>query len=220
MEIEQIARILIIIHAGFGGIALIAGAISLIVKKGNRIHKKSGRIFYYSMLTSALMSLIISFMPNHKSPFLFCIGLFSAYFIIGGYRSLEFKRKDVSLKYDKVISYSILLVGIVMIAYPIIFEGKANIVLLVFGLFSLLFGAVDLIIYRNKNRTKKYWLQLHLSKMISGYVSAVTAFVVVNQFIPGIWAWFTPAIFGNLYLTFWLIKLSKNKTVANTVYKK
>ena len=217
MEIEQIARILIFIHAGFGGIALISGAISLLTKKGNNLHKKSGKVFFYTMLISVLMSLIIAVIPNHKSSFLFFIGLFSLYFIIGGYRSLKFKKKDISIRFDNILAYSIIVTGIIMIIYPIILENVINTVLLVFGIIALIFGIIDFLLLKNKDKLRKNWLKIHLSKMISGYVAAMTAFVVVNQWIPGVWAWFTPGIFGTTYMIYWLKKLNKKKPVANKV---
>lgn len=210
MEIEKITGILIFAHAFFGSLALISGAISLLVKKGNRIHKKAGKVFYYTMLFSAVLALIISMMPNHHNSFLFCIGLFSSYFIIGGNRSLSFNKENKSFLIDKIIAYLIILIGITMISYPIILNGEVRTVLLVFGIISIVFGTIDLFLFNNPDRTKRNWLKIHLSKMISGYVAAFTAFVVVNQFIPGIWAWFTPGIFGIVYLIFWMNKLKNN----------
>ena len=49
---EETIQILIYIHAGFGGIALLSGLLSLIAKKGKEIHKKSGLIFFYSCYTN------------------------------------------------------------------------------------------------------------------------------------------------------------------------
>ena len=77
MELEKFIQILIIIHASFGGIALLAGGIALIVKKGRKVHKKSGIIFFYTMLASAIVAFVISVLPNHHSPFLFSIGILS-----------------------------------------------------------------------------------------------------------------------------------------------
>jgi len=219
METEKIAEILIYIHAGFGGIALLTGGIALIVKKGNNIHKKSGKIFYYSMLLSALISFVVSTLPNHKSPFLFSIGLFSSYFLISGLRSLNYKKKEFNLKIDKIIAYLIMITGIVMILYPIILYSKLNIILTVFGIIGIVFGLRDLKLFKELKRLRKNWLKLHLGKMTGGYIAAVSAFFVVNQILPGIWNWFVPAIIGSGYITYWMIKLNKKKPVANTVYK-
>ena len=219
MEIEKIAEILIYyIHAPLGGIALLTGGISLIVKKGNNVHKKSGKIFFFSMLFSAISAFIISVLANHESPFLFSIGLFSTYFLISGLRSLKFKQKEFQLKTDKIIAYLITLTGIAMILYPVLLFSKLNIILTVFGVVGIVFGLRDLKLFKDIKRLKKNWLKLHLGKMTGGYIAAVSAFFVVNQILPGIWNWFIPGIIGSGYITYWMIKLNKKKKpVANKV---
>lgn len=209
MEIEKTTQILIYIHAILGAIALIAGGIALSIKKGNTIHKKAGKVFFYTMLLSALIALFIAVMPRHESPFLFSIGLFSSYFIISGYRSLRFKQPSVDLKFDKLLAYFIILTGSVMIVYPIIFEGNPNIVLLVFGIVGLIFGIRDILHFRDKAQLRKKWLPSHLGKMTGGYIAAVTAFFVVNQFLPGVWNWFVPGVIGSAYIAYWTRKVTK-----------
>jgi uncharacterized membrane protein len=216
MEIEKIAELLIYyVHAPLGGIALLVGGISLIAKKGNRIHKKSGKIFFYTMLISAIAAFIISILPNHESPFLFSIGLFSTYFLISGLRGLNFKQKEFELRVDKIIAYLIILTGLSMIIYPIILFSKLNIILTVFGLVGIVFGLRDLKLYKDIKRLRKSWLKLHLGKMTGGYIAAVSAFFVVNQILPGIWNWFVPGIIGSGYITYWMMKLNKKNPVVN-----
>ncbi|MDC3132630.1 DUF2306 domain-containing protein [Flavobacteriaceae bacterium] len=219
MEIEKIAEILIYyIHAPLGGIALLTGGISLMVKKGNNVHKKSGKIFFFSMLFSAISAFIISVLPNHESPFLFSIGLFSSYFLISGLRSLKFKQKEFQIKTDRIIAYLITLTGIAMILYPVLLFSKLNIILTVFGVVGIVFGSRDLKLFKDIKRLKKNWLKLHLGKMTGGYIAAVSAFFVVNQILPGIWNWFIPGIIGSGYITYWMIKINKKKKpVANKV---
>ena len=218
MEIEKLAEILIYyIHAPLGAVALLTGGISLIAKKGSNAHKKSGKIFFFSMLFSAISAFIISVLPNHESPFLFSIGLFSTYFLVSGLRSLRFKQKEFELKTDKIIAYLIILTGISMILYPIVLYSKLNIILTVFGVVGIVFGLRDLKLFQDIQRIKKNWLKLHLGKMTGGYIAAVSAFFVVNQILPGIWNWFVPGIIGSGYITYWMIKLNKKKPVANKV---
>jgi uncharacterized membrane protein len=117
---EQTIKILIYIHAAFGGIALLAGLVSIIAKKGLAIHKKSGIVFFYTMLVSAVTAMIVAFLPNHESPFLFAVGIFSLYFILTGKRSLRFKYKNPNLQTDKWISRMMIITGILMIFLTII----------------------------------------------------------------------------------------------------
>ncbi|MEK9613153.1 MAG: DUF2306 domain-containing protein [Flavobacteriaceae bacterium] len=210
MEIETLATILTLyIHAPSGGVALLSGAIALIAIKGSLIHKQSGRLFFYSMLISAIAAFVISVLPNHESPFLFSIGLFSTYFLISGLRSLRFKQREYHLKTDKIIAYLIILIGLCMFIYPVLIFGKINIVFGVFGWVGLGFGYRDLKIFKEPERLRKSWLKLHLGKMTGGYIAAVSAFFVVNQILPELWNWFAPGVLGSLYISYWIRKQNK-----------
>lgn len=212
-------QILIYTHAFFGGITLLSGLVSIVSKKGNKIHRKSGMTFYYSMLFSALTALVISVLPKHESPFLFSIGIFSSYFILTGKRALNFKTDIENLKMDKIISWTMLFTGLVMILYNPIFNNKINIILTVFGLVGLIFSIRDIVLYIDIKKMKKGWLKLHLGKMIGGYISATTAFVVVNNFFPSFYGWFIPGIFGGIYITYWMMKLNEKPTANSGLAK-
>lgn len=214
MSPEELIKYLIWLHAGLGGVALISGAIALVVKKGSKAHKKSGKVFYYAMILSATLAFIVSLLPNHESPFLFSIGVFSLYFLLSGYRSLKFKRQTLELKPDKMLAYGIVLTGLIMILYPVVLYGQPNIILLVFGIAGIVFGLRDLQSFRNPKELKKKWLKLHLGKMTGGYIAAVSAFFVVNEILPGIWNWFVPSIFGTAYIAYWIRKLNKTRNVT------
>lgn len=216
---EKPIQILIYTHAFFGGIALLSGFISIVTKKGKFIHRKSGKLFYYSMLFSALTALIISVLPKHESPFLFSIGIFSFYFILTGKRALNFKTYNGNLIIDKIISWAMIFTGVFMILYNPIFNSKINIILTVFGLLGLIFSVRDLILFKDIKRLKKSWLKLHLGKMIGGYISATIAFVVVNNFFPSFYGWFIPGIIGGIYITYWMMKLNKKPTVDISLIK-
>lgn len=208
---EHVIQIFIIIHAAFGGIALLAGFISIVAKKGRKIHKKSGLVFYYAMLTSAIMAILISVLPEHESPFLFAVGIFSMYFVLTGYRALRFKSKNVNLQVDKWISGIMVFTGILMIVLPLILEKSVNIVLLVFAVIGIVFSVRDLTRFKSPEKLKKAWLKLHLGKMTGGYIASVTAFVIVNEFFPSIYGWFVPGIIGGIFITYWIRKINNKK---------
>lgn len=215
-KMEKTIQILIYVHAAFGGIALLAGLISIIAKKGKTIHRKFGLVFFYSMLLSGIIAMIVAVLPNHESPFLFAVGIFSLYFVLTGNRALNFKRKNPDLKIDKLISIVMIVTGILMILLPIILTKQINIILTVFAIVGILFSMKDLQLFKNPERLRKGWLKLHLGKMLGGYISATTAFVVVNEFFPSFYGWFIPGIIGGFIITYWSRKLNK-KTVTNKV---
>ena len=213
---EKTIQILIYIHAAFGALALLAGLVSIIAKKGKNIHRKFGLIFFYSMMLSGIIAMIVAVLPNHESPFLFAVGIFSLYFVLTGNRALNFKRKNPDLKIDKLISIIMITTGVLMILLPIILTKSINIVLVVYAIVGIIFSVSDLILFRNPRRLRKGWLKLHLGKMLGGYISATTAFVIVNQFFPSFYGWFIPGIVGGFIIAYWMRKMNK-RTVANTV---
>lgn len=204
---EKTIQILIYIHAAFGGFALLAGSVSIIAKKGRNIHKKSGLIFFYSMIISGIIAMIVAILPNHESPFLFAVGIFSLYFVLTGNRALNFNRKNPNLKMDKLISAIMITTGILMISLPIVLTKSINIILVVFAIVGIFFSVRDLILFKNPEQLRKRWLKLHLGKMIGGYIAAATAFIVVNEFFPSIYGWFIPGIVGGFIIAYWLRKL-------------
>ena len=212
---EKTIQILIYIHAAFGGLSLLAGFISMVEEKGKTTHKTSGLVFFYSMMLSGISAMIVAVLPNHESPFLFAVGIFSLYFVITGNRALSFKAKNPNLKIDKLISITMIITGVLMILLPIILTKSLNIVLTVFAIIGIAFSIRDLLLFRNLEQLRKGWLKLHLGKMIGGYISATTAFVVVNEFFPSIYGWFVPGIIGGLVIAYWMRKLKKKQLPTN-----
>lgn len=208
---NEIIPYLIFIHAAFGGVALISGGVALSSKKGGKWHKRSGKLFFISMLISAMLSLIVALSPHHENPFLFSIGIFSSYLLISGYRSLRFKTSVEEIGMDKLISYIVIFTGLAMVLVPVIFQQKINIVLSIFGIIGVAFGIRDLVLFQNLKQLKKSWLKLHLGKMTGGYISAITAFLVVNNVFSGMINWLLPTILGTAFITFWMIKITPKK---------
>ena len=215
---EAAIQVLIYIHAAFGSIALLTGLVAVIARKGKTIHKKFGLVFYYTMILSGTSAMLIAVLPNHENPFLFAVGIFSLYFVLTGYRALRFKRKASDLKIDKAIALVMLFTGVLMIVLPVVLLGSINIVLGVFGIVGIIFSIKDLRLFKEPKRLRSLWLKLHLGKMLGGYIAASTAFVVVNQFIPGVYAWFAPGIIGSVIIVYWNKKINK-KPMANSKFK-
>jgi len=201
--------IIILIHAALGGIALLAGTIAILSKKGGRFHKRSGILFYYSLLVSVVMSLLIAVLPGHESPFLFSIGIFSIYFILIGKRALSYPKNGISITVDKVLIIVLFFTGLIMLLYPLLLYKELNIILAVFGSVSIVISILDWIVITNDKRRQNEWLIIHASRITGGYIASVTAFMVVNNMLPGVWDWFLAGIVGSLYIMYWVVKLKR-----------
>ena len=215
---EKYIQYLIFIHVTLGGVALISGTVALIVKKGKKIHKQFGNIFYYTMMGSVTLSLFISLLPKHESPFLFSIGLFSIYLLIGGHRSLKFKDSKHKIKYDRWIARAMIIIGFAMVIYGWAKDNSLNMVLIFFGVGGIFLGARDLILFYKPEQAKKRWIIAHLTKMTGGYIASVTAFFVVNDLLPGTLSWYVPTIVGTVFITYQTRKFKSKKDIKTFFY--
>jgi uncharacterized membrane protein len=212
---ENIVRLLIYVHAALGGIALLSGSVALATPKGNRLHKKTGIIFYYTMLSAALLALFISVQPNHVSYFLFVIGIFSAYMILSGKRILKLKLMYKGMKPSQshyVLPVTMLVVGIAMIAFGLYLKSSGDnngIVMMVFGGIGSVMSVGDIRMLRSTPTDRLFWLYQHISKMTGGYIAAFTAFLVVNEVLPGLWGWLSPTVAGTLYIIYHQVRFRK-----------
>ncbi|OUL60601.1 hypothetical protein [Flavobacterium sp. AJR] len=212
---ELTIKILIYIHAFFGGIGLITGIGSVIVKKGKPLHRKTGKLFSIGMLTSSILSLIVCCFPKHHNIFLFLIGLFTIYLVISGNRALTFKNKAKADLTDKITSGTMLFFSVIMISLGIYCQLNSienGILFTFFGGFGFYMTVKDFIYFRNLSEKNKGWLSKHIGKMIGALIASITAFIVAGLGIGNIITWITPSIIGTLYIIYWNRKL-KSKTV-------
>ncbi|WP_339708877.1 hypothetical protein [uncultured Kriegella sp.] len=215
---EETITILIYIHAFLGGIGLLTGTGSAIVKKGGKSHKKMGTVFSYAMIASSLISLVIARMPNHENLFLFLIGIFTIYMVLAGNRALTFKnkRKEKADILDLTISGIMLTASIGMFAIGLIGlfqKNETSILYLFFGVFGALLTIKDFQMFMSFSQNKNMWLKNHLGRMIGALIASFTAFLVAGLHISTLFVWLAPTILGTLYIVYWKRKL-KVKPVA------
>lgn len=213
---ENLVKIIIYIHAFFGGIGLISGTVVMVIKKGNAIHKKMGKVFSVGMLVSSILSLVICAFPHHHNSFLLMIGIFTIYMILMGNRILKYKRKNYENKLDKIISGTMFLISIVMIIYgllPLFSNHGIGILFLIFGFLGGFMSYRDFVLYNNPENYKK-WTMNHVGKMVGAYIASVTAFLVAGAGFGGnIYFWIVPSVIGTIYIFSWSKKLNKKVAV-------
>lgn len=216
---EPAIKILIYIHAFFGGIGLITGIGSIVVKKGGKLHKRMGKLFSIGMITSSLISLLICWMPKHQNIFLFLIGLFTIYLVISGNRALSFKTKPKADLTDKIISGTMLFFSVIMISiglYCQLSNITNGILFTFFGGFGLFMTVKDLIFFKNFSETNRNWLSKHIGKMMGALIASITAYIVAGLGIGSLIAWIMPSILGTFYIIYWNRKIEpRAKSIIN-----
>lgn len=217
---KDVFAILITIHIAGGTIGLVSGTIAACVLKGKRIHLISGKIFFYSMLVTALAALVISNLPGHYNIFLFAVGGFTLYLNCSGYRIVWLKRNAISSSnHYSVIDYAIAFLAMIFGFFLIFLSINAttdrnaiNIVPLVFGSICLVFSVMDTFKLIGKKPIKDYWITSHISKMMGTMIAAYTAFLVVNIHLKQNWiVWLLPTVVGSFFISFFIRKYAPKK---------
>lgn len=207
---ETAITIAIYIHAFFGGIGLLSGTLSLVTKKGSRVHRKSGKFFTVGMLVSSGLSLPVACMPGHYNPFLLLIGLFTIYMVLVGNRTLRFKsRKAEVSKTDWAITISMAVIAVLMIVSGVLEIFGNQFLFIFFGILGIALCFQDYQFLKNPSRTKTAWLTQHIGKITGAYIASVTAFLVAGMRIPGFWVWILPSIIGNTFIIYYIIKVKR-----------
>jgi len=74
-------HVLLPIHIAAGGLAIVLGAVALIVKKGGTIHRRSGMLFVYAMLVMGFSASILGFLKSPTDSNVRA-GFMTAYFVV------------------------------------------------------------------------------------------------------------------------------------------
>lgn len=213
---EFLIKILIYIHAFFGGLGLLSGVASLYFRKGRTKHRNSGQIFSFSMLISSGLSLVIAVLPNHQNTFLFLIGLFTIYLILSGNRALSFRdsNKLSANTTDKVISGSMCIIALIMLivaTFKWVAEHEDAIFFLFFGAIGLFLAISDFRNYKLYRFQKIAWLKSHIGRMVGALIAAFTAFLVTGLQRNDMIFWIAPTFIGIIIITYWTKKVSKKR---------
>ena len=207
----RLVNAFIVEHVVLGSIAFFVGAVALISRKGSALHKLYGQLFYGLMTASCVLTLIVASMPFHISFSMFQISVMSLYFLIGGKRSLQFRKSDHQFLVDKILAYVVIVVSLYVMLYSVVLDGTFYPLRTVFGVVGCGFALVDLFLFKKIKNIQKHWLSFHLSKMTAGYTTAVTGFFVAQNILGGYYNWFTPTVVCLFFIFYSIFKLNKNK---------
>jgi len=202
---NSIVQILLIIHAVTGGIALISGLFAIFAKKGQKLHLKSGLIYYWSMMLVVITGLIVGAYKGNL--FISTIAVFSFYMVFTGRRILGSKKALNLAWIDWFFTSLAISIGMLMLGLGIYlftqngFQGAAP-MLLVFGFFLLWMGLEDFKLMKKGAIEKGQFLLKHISRMGGSYIATSTAFLVVNiDFHPQWIVWLLPTVIGTPMIT-------------------
>ena len=228
--LEFIQTVLVIAHIAAGTTALVVAPVAMVVRKGGKAHRRWGLVFFWAMFVIFVSAVaLLAFRPN---VFLFIISILSFYAVFSGTRSLRRKRPEKGQRatwLDWLGAVVALFAGLSFIFWgtlPLLGLTRGDVPLsfsilgIAFGLFLTQMAWTDLRSFVIPPQDRNWWWFYHMDRLLSGYIAAVTAFMVQNvgPLLPaGLeWTvWAAPGVVGGMLISRW-IGHYKRKFAAHT----
>jgi uncharacterized membrane protein len=205
---EILYKIFLFLHILGGFTSLVIMLVPMLSKKGGKIHKLTGEIFFWSMMLTTNAALLISIYNSNY--FLFFISVFSFYLTYAGKRIIRIIKNHFISLADKIIFFISSVICIVMLVYAF---NCFDFILIIFGLIFLLLLKDSFLFFRYMEKQKKQkYILLHLRFIIAACIATVTAFLVVNFKIQQGWLlWLSPTFAGTIFIIYLSKKCGQSK---------
>ena len=196
-----VADPILLIHILAGVVALLAGFVAIVTRKGGPRHNRAGKIYGLTMAIVAVTALPLSLWTDNW--FLFAIAVFTGYLVAAGYRIVLRRRSaiDSPTVPDYALHSTMVVTGVAMVG----FGGYGAVtgvvdlgpVLAVFGLIGGALAVRELGQFRISPSARTPWLQRHIAFMGGAYIATVTATITVNlTMVPALVRWLGPTAVG------------------------
>jgi hypothetical protein len=207
---------LTVLHVVFGTVALAAVPLALAVRKGGKWHRIAGIVFTVSMFAVLFSAGFLWQAKGHL--FLVPLAAVTAYLIFNAWRVIARRRRKRPDPIDDNVD-RLAAIAAIAAAIATAYRGvTANTPLLKsiapalvgIGGIGICFGLNELIGF-TAPRTRPGWQFAHLSAMIASYISATTAFLVINaHHVPMIFRWLVPSSIGAAAIVAFSLNVLRN----------
>lgn len=195
-------KIILFAHVVFATLALISGAMAIILKRNTPRHKPIGRLYFWCMTGVFVTATFISVVKNLQ--FLFLIGIFTYYATITAYRALKLKNLHKGQRpgrTDWLIECIAGLTFLCMVVFAVLVYLQSGnteaIIPFVFGMLGLWGVYRNVTVFIKGPAETMYWLKKHIGNICGSYIGAITAFTV-NQSahipLPSVVLWLGPTL--------------------------
>ncbi|MES3629369.1 MAG: hypothetical protein PPP56_04295 [Longimonas sp.] len=204
-------------HIALGFLALFAGPAAMYARKGGTAHRRWGQVFAVSMGVVVVTAVPLAIASTNV--FLLFVSGFSGYFVWTGVRALQHKPGGAGpARPDWIGTGSMLLVSMGLIVWGGWMQGQSTVasVALVFGSIGTALAGYDLYDLFAPASDPRAWFYTHLSRMLGGYIAAVTAFATTTlTMLPPLVRWLGPTAVGVAGIV-WLTRSYRRRFNAPT----
>lgn len=188
-EVLERLRWLLVIHIAAGAVGLVSGYLALSVAKGGAVHRKSGTLFVYAMVTMAGAGTVIAAAEGEKATMI--AACLTAYLVVTAVRTLQTprassRRLDVAaMVAGFIIGLASMTFGLRALVAPASGDPKESIGFFVFGAVGVLAAVGDVRrLWSNEFRGIPR-LRRHLWRMCFGlFIAAFSFFLGQAQVFP------------------------------------
>jgi uncharacterized membrane protein len=171
----------VIFHASAGALGLISGAAALVARKGERVHRAAGTVFFAAMLTTAVSAIVLA-IP--KGEFTNAIaGVLTVYFITTSWLTVKrAERRAGAWEIFAMLCAAAGSAAAFYLAYDSVQKGTALLGGLPFYIFSAvaaLCALLDLSVILRRGLAGRQRIARHLWRMCLGL------FIAVASILPG-----------------------------------
>jgi hypothetical protein len=178
--------------------------------KGKKLHIFSGKAYVWCMAAIFFTALPMAIISDNI--FLLLIALFSFYLAFAGMRFAA-NRQGIATNLDWFAIGIMLLSGMSMWILSILYfidNNSQYIPLLVFGCVAGALGFADFKSYQNKKAIGQERIARHLTNMMGGTISVITAVLVVNVSVEPLWIWWIlPTVLITPIIVWWNVQVLK-----------
>jgi len=175
-------KMTLLFHILAGALGLVLGAVALSATKGATLHRRSGIVFVYAMLTMSVSAIMMASLRGVAPAVNIPAGLLTAYLVITALTALR-PRTAASRLVDlgaMLVAFGVGLISVALgleaLARGIRTNWIVSIPFLVLGVVGLLAGASDLHLMRSEGMGGAPRLARHLWRMCFALLIAATAF--------------------------------------------
>ncbi|NJC25668.1 hypothetical protein [Neolewinella antarctica] len=228
---ETLERLLLTVHifAGFSSIVLFF--VPAIARKGGLAHARYGWYYVYCMwtvvITAGLLS-VFNYLDGQIGAALFLgyLALLTGRQLYYGIAVLRHKKgpSPGMLRTDLALRLGLAAGGVFLIGAFFNWWGPAaDPLFLIFGILGSLISLPSLVGDLRGRKVVYNWLVTHLTKMVSTYIAATTAFLAfggqrfIGDFFPGNWAillWTAPTVLGLAFVRYYKWRMSKTTRMS------
>ena len=226
--VRAAADAILTLHIGGGVIGVLSGAVALAARKGGRLHRIAGQVFFVSMLIMAGIGTVVSpFLPNWSNV---VAGLFTVYLVATAWITVRRPARQVgrvevaAFVFAWATAATGVLLGLVAAGSPKgLLAGDAPTSFFVLASFPALAGAADLGMILHHGVSGAGRIARHLWRMSAAmFVGAGSLFLgqpkVFPHWLRGSPIMFVPEIAIIGLMIFWLFRLrSTNAVKADAV---